>query len=199
MNNLEYAEKKRRRLIEIISIVVVLSVFLIMVFATDLGDLTNTNTLGEENDITHVGNLEIANVAIGSNFTIALDSEGKVWSWGQNNKGQLGNGGLVDSSTKSPVLLKSEIQTGKNQLTNIKQIAAGEYHAVALTNDGKVYMWGYNYFGQAGSLEKRVELYPQLIDMPDGVTAKQIAAGADYTIILTTNGKILGLGDSSQG
>lgn len=209
MNNLESAEKKRRRLLEIIAVIIVLCVFLVLVFATNLGEgglsgdgsaTASVDTNDETEEIEVKGDKTIATVVSGANFTVALDSEGRVWSWGQNDKGQLGNGTLIDSVSKQPVLLEETDKNGKHiQLSNVKQIAAGLYHAVALTNNGEVYMWGYNYYGQAGSEIKRTELYPQKIDMPNGAKIKEIGAGKDYTIMVTTAGKVLGIGDSTYG
>ncbi len=212
MNNLESAEKKRKRLLEIIAIIIVLCIFLVLVFAANLGEgdglsedgsittSVDTNDDEEQEKIEVKGDKTRATVAPGGNFTIALDSEGNVWSWGQNDKGQLGNGTLNDSVSKQPVLLEETDRNGNHiQLFNVVQVAAGEFHAVALTADGKVYMWGYNYYGQAGSVTKRTELYPQLIDTPNNVTIKEIGAGRDYTVMLTTSGKVLGIGDSTYG
>lgn len=212
MNNLESAEKKRRRLLEIIAIIIVLCIFLVLVFAANLGEgdgvtgdgtattSVDTNVEEEENKIEAKGDKKIATVAPGGNFTVALDSEGNVWAWGQNNKGQLGNGTLNDSASKQPVLLEETDINGKHiTLSNVKQVAAGLYHAVALTNNGEVYMWGYNYYGQAGSEIRRTELYPQKIAMPNGVKIKQVECSETYTLFLTTEGKVLGLGDSYYG
>lgn len=210
MNNLESAEKKRKRLLEIIAIIIVLCIFLVLVFAANLGEgdgiledgsvTTSVDTNDETEEILVKGDKNKATVATGANFTIALDSEGNVWSWGQNNKGQLGNGTLNDTVSKQPVLLENTDEDGNHlQLSNVKQIAAGEFHAVALTETGKVYMWGYNYYGQAGSETKRVEVYPQLISTPNDVVIKEIGAGADYTLMVTSDGKVLGIGDSSDG
>ncbi len=208
MNNLESREKKIKRWIAITAVIVVFCIFLMLVFASNVGDNVNTmNTemelisgddngasSDEEEEEKILGDPSIASVVTGANFTIALDSQGNVWAWGQNNKGQLGNGTLNDSSNKSPVLIGED-----TPLNNVKQIAAGEYHAAALTQNGEVYMWGYNYFGQIGSTEKRTELYAQKVDIPNSTKIKQISCGADYTLMVTDSGDVLGIGDSSDG
>ena len=78
---------------------------------------------------------------------IALDSEGKVYTWGRNNYGQLGNKTNEDSN--EPICIsdiKDNVLNGKN----VKEIQSGET-MIAIDDEGKVYTWGYNYFGQLGN------------------------------------------------
>jgi alpha-tubulin suppressor-like RCC1 family protein len=65
-----------------------------------------------------------------------------VWAWGLNNHGQLGDGTTTDQPTPVQV-------TGLTG--NITAIAAGEFHTIALRNDGTVWDWGYNSVGQLGN------------------------------------------------
>jgi alpha-tubulin suppressor-like RCC1 family protein len=52
-----------------------------------------------------VGRSVVTAIAVGSDFTLALDSSALVWAWGANNYGQLGQGDLTPRST--PVALSS--------------------------------------------------------------------------------------------
>jgi len=74
-------------------------------------------------------------IATGWNHTIALTSDGKVWTWGSNDHGQLGDGTLVDN--KTPFLVSS--LSG-----SIVAIAGGSHHTLALKSDGTVWTWGSN-------------------------------------------------------
>lgn len=214
MNNLEQNKKRKNRASIIATILIVLNLLLLLLFATNEGDETS-NTVSNENEIvvneenvetdatvygvnsssnaTATGK-EIANVVTGADFTVALDDQGRVWSWGQNSKGQLGNGTLKSSASKTAVLLGA-----RTQLTNVKQIAAGEYHAAALTNSGDVYVWGYNYNGQLSNSTSNKITYPQKVNLSGDIKIKEIACGADYTIMLTEDGNVLGVGDSTNG
>jgi alpha-tubulin suppressor-like RCC1 family protein len=82
----------------------------------------------------------IQDIEVGSDFVLALDIEGNVWAWGENYNGQLGTGDYDERF--APV----KVQSG------IKDIAAGAYHALAVTAvDGKVLAWGINSDGQLGN------------------------------------------------
>ena len=82
----------------------------------------------------------VVQLAVGCIHTIALKSDGTVWTWGYNFNGQLGDG--TNTHRYRPVQITS--------LKGIVQVTAGNYHSVALKSDGTVWAWGYNGYGQLG-------------------------------------------------
>jgi hypothetical protein len=80
-------------------------------------------------------------IATGGYHSLALLDDGSLWAWGDNGYGQLGDGTTTDSS--SPV----EVGGG---LSGVAAIAAGQRYSVALLDDGSVYAWGSNEYGQLG-------------------------------------------------
>ena len=92
-------------------------------------------------------------VSVGGEHVCAIDSsDSSVWCWGRNNDGQLGNGSTTDSATPVKVMLSST-----QALTGVTQLSSGGSHSCALFQDnsgessGKVYCWGYNFYGQLGN------------------------------------------------
>ena len=86
--------------------------------------------------------------------TVALKADGTVWTWGYNVAGQLGNNSTADSLIPVQVLGGA---TGNQYLTNVVQVAAGgtfdggnRYYALALRENGTVWAWGDNSYGQLG-------------------------------------------------
>ena len=80
-------------------------------------------------------------IAAGSEFALALRSDGTVWAWGDGVQGQLGNGILADSPTPVQVVgLKGKVTA----------IAAGDNHALAIEADGSLWGWGDNGQDQLG-------------------------------------------------
>lgn len=65
----------------------------------------NNTQAKSKTDIIELPIEHITKVASGVNFTMALDDEGKVYVWGSNSNGQIGNGGL--RSVNEPVLVES--------------------------------------------------------------------------------------------
>jgi len=87
--------------------------------------------------------------------SMALKSDGTVWTWGNNNWGQLGNGNdayglsVVDGVEDTPVQVLGE--NGLGYLTNIINITVGQGdHQLALTNKGIVWAWGRSLVGSLG-------------------------------------------------
>lgn len=97
-------------------------------------------------------------VSAGENFSVALKSDGTVWTWGENKNGQLGNGTKGDGTSQySPVQVVGVSGTSDSVLKNIVAVAAGDTHAVALSVNGEVYTWGGNMYGQLGNGTSGIE------------------------------------------
>ncbi len=89
----------------------------------------------------------IITAAAGANHSLALDNTGKVWAWGANASGQLGDGDSTLATKTSPV---SVLKSG-SALINVLQIAANSTDSFAFRNDGTVYSWGDNSTGELGN------------------------------------------------
>src|ERR1700716_3669456 len=85
---------------------------------------------------------QITSLATGSNHILALSHQGRVYAWGAGGQSQLGlRTRTTCYSALSPHLL---------MVTGIKEVACGAYHSFALAENGLVYTWGLNNFGQTG-------------------------------------------------
>ena len=135
----------------------------------DRGDSTSdTSYLGD-------GTYPIIDISGGYYHSLALKSDGTVWSWGWNDAGQLGDGSFDSSDTPVQV-------TG---LTNIIAISAGGFHSVALKNDGSVWAWGHNSWGQLGNVGISEDSSTPV--QATGLTnIVEIAAGGYHTVALKT-------------
>ena len=82
-------------------------------------------------------------------------------------------------------------------LTDVKAIAAGESHIVALKNDGTVWVCGKNYYGQFGNGTTTNSDTPvQTIGLTD---VKAISAGAFNTVALKNDGTVWAWALNSSG
>ncbi len=97
-----------------------------------------------------------------------MKSDGTVWAWGDNAFGNLGNGTTTNSSV--PVQVEG--------LANVKFIAGGRDHSLAIETNGTVWAWGWNEYGQVGDGTKtnRARARPRAGGSPARV---QVAAGAE--------------------
>ena len=78
---------------------------------------------------------------------VALTDDGKVFTWGRNKHGQLGNGSVAKdfADNLTPTLVAGELANRK-----VVQIASGQSHVLALTEEGDVFFWGLNYGNGVG-------------------------------------------------
>ena len=106
-----------------------------------------------------------------------------LWAWGTGQAGQLGDG-----EGKASLL-----PTGVSDSTfsaNIRQIAAGESHCVALDDAGAVYAWGRTREGQAGRVDPTPQKEPVVIASLLEHTVNKIAGGALTCYALTADGVV---------
>lgn len=143
----------------------------------------NTNNLASlVSDIS-----EIIDVEMGQFHSMALKSNGTVWSWGQNGNGSLGNGTTITNYTPSQVL----------NLTDIVDIAGGNDHSLALKSDGTVWAWGGNGNGQLGDSTLLQRLTPVKVHGLTNVI--QISAAIEHSIALKDDGTVWAWGINSNG
>ena len=81
-------------------------------------------------------------------YIIVKDNRGKLYSWGSNSSGQLGNGTTTNSSM--PVCI-SDIETSPLKEKNIVDVYSDDSTIIVKDSDGKLYSWGYNEYGQLGN------------------------------------------------
>jgi alpha-tubulin suppressor-like RCC1 family protein len=114
--------------------------------ANFLGQLGRPENLGSQTPAITPGQVsglsDVVDVAASNNFNYALRRDGTVWSWGVNNRGQLGYpdgaGNFVVGATPKQV----------PGLTGISSIATGRTFGAALRTDGTLFTWGDNTAGQ---------------------------------------------------
>lgn len=85
-------------------------------------------------------------IASGGAFNYAVGRNGTIWAWGNNDNGQLGNNSTVASYRPVQVMKASG-----GPLTGVVKAAAGIQHGLALLDNGELWAWGYNFFGQLGN------------------------------------------------
>jgi alpha-tubulin suppressor-like RCC1 family protein len=126
-------------------------------------------------------------LAGGYAHTAALDADRRVWTWGANSFGQLGDGSLVSRSTPAPV----------PGLGDVAQLSAGYYHTVAVVAGGSVWSWGSNSSGQLGDGSLSSKSAPVRVPGLSGVSL--VAAGNAHTVALKADGTVWTWGDNSYG
>ncbi len=129
-----------------------------------------------ESPVNVAGLKNVIAVSEGVFDSVALRANGTVLTWGDDEAGQLGDGGTETDATPKPV----------EGLSNVKSIASGEIFNLALTKAGVVFEWG----GDFGSRPTEV---PGLSEV------KAIAAGGSHALALLKRGTVVAWGVNEHG
>jgi alpha-tubulin suppressor-like RCC1 family protein len=105
--------------------------------------------------------------------TVAVLANGSVWAWGDNDRGQLGDGTKVNSD----VPLRVEVPNG---VTFVK-VSSGGYASYAIDNSGRLWAWGDNTSGQLGTGARTV------------IATKPVSVGIHLTQVSSTAQNVAGL------
>ncbi len=125
----------------------------------------------------------------GSYAAYALGADGKVYAWGSNSYGQLGDGTITERRTPVPV----STATVPAAALPFTAVAAGTYAAYALGTDGNIYAWGDNIDGQLGDATTTGRRTP----VP--VSTSALPAGAlPFTAVAARAGTVYGLGSDGN-
>lgn len=126
-------------------------------------------------------------VSAGNQHTLALDSEGNVWSWGINQFGQVGDG----TANVRPYRVKVQ------GITDVKTTVAGAMNSVAVKNDGTVWVWGLIDSSDFGENRTTVSYLPVQVQGLSDV--KSVSAGGGHTLALKEDGTVWSWGSNSSG
>jgi alpha-tubulin suppressor-like RCC1 family protein len=155
------------------------------------GELGDGTTTDRNTPVTAIGLSGIISVSGGGDqleaHSLALKSNGTVWSWGSNIYGGLGNGTTTNTTVPGQVLV----------LSGITAISAGGWHSAALKKDSTVWTWGWNTDGQIGDGTNVDRTVP--VQVPGLTGIKAIAAGTYHMLALKSNGTVWCWGDNVSG
>jgi len=121
--------------------------------------------------------------------TFAIKTDGTLWSWGQDQYGQLGDNTRVNKS--SPV---QTIAGG----TNWKSVNSGGWHTAAIKTDGTLWTWGYNERGTLGDNTVDNKSSP-VQTIAGGTNWKSVSCGLLHTAAIKTDGTLWSWGHNIYG
>lgn len=121
--------------------------------------------------------IRIEGVAAGLWHTVCISADGDVYAFGGNQFGQLGTG--ADQAETIPRLLDAP----SLENTNAKIVSCGARHSTIITDDDKVFGWGWNKYGQLGLGDVIDRNIPAQVTI-DGCVPKNVACGWWHTLLL---------------
>lgn len=131
----------------------------------------------------------VVKITAGRFFSLAVKSDGTVWTWGENLYGQLGNGGVADSNVPVQV-------TGLTGVVSATA-ATGAFHVLAEKNDNTVWAWGRNTYGNLGDNTVNHSSFP--VQMQGISNVAGMAAGTNFSLVFKDDGTFWGCGRNASG
>jgi alpha-tubulin suppressor-like RCC1 family protein len=121
----------------------------------------------------------------------AVTGSGRLYAWGANFDGELGDGTTTDRLEPVRVQLPAGVK--------LSTVRAGGGFTLALTTAGKMLAWGLNANGELGNGSTGNRHHPVRVRLPRGVTVTAISAGDETSYALTSTGRVLSWGLSAGG
>ncbi len=131
-------------------------------------------------------------IAAGSSVSVAIKSNGTLWSWGYNGTGQVGDGTLINK------LIPTQIGSGTNWSTVAVHSSNYTFSStLALKTDGTLWAWGFNSSGQLGDGTTVQKNAP--IQVGTDTNWSVISTGESHSLALKTNGTLWAWGKNQYG
>ncbi|MFA7106222.1 MAG: hypothetical protein WC154_02875, partial [Candidatus Izemoplasmatales bacterium] len=138
-------------------------------------------------------------MSLGSSHSAALTSNGRLFMWGANYDGQLGDGTTIDKFIPTEIT-SSFILTSADKII---QVSLGNSHSSALSTNGQIFTWGRNFYGQLGDGTTTKKFVPTKITSQFSLTSGdkiiQVSLGYSFSTALTTNGQLFMWGANYDG
>lgn len=149
--------------------------------------------------------VRITAVAAGDSHAIAITPAGLVYTWGVGFYGCLGHGD--ESSVAIPKLVD------KLRDERIVSASGGAFHTLAVTDDGRLFVWGRDHCGQLGQKPMEMPNYAmggkgtKLVHLNQKVpvelkipsSCKMVSACDDHSLVLLDNHNVLSFGANDHG
>lgn len=134
--------------------------------------------------------IPLRKVACGKRFTIVITTDGKAFSWGAGESGQLGTGRCTRRD------LPSELPFSDR---TILDVACGDGHAMAIDNNYSLFTWGLNHRGQCGVGDIAARYTPTLVSNGNNTSFFQVFAEGHSSAALDINRALYTWGSTTYG
>jgi uncharacterized repeat protein (TIGR02543 family) len=141
----------------------------------------------------------IVSISTGRFHSSAISSLGRIFTWGSNSHGQLGDGTTITKLIPTEITHQFDLETNEKIISS----SLGERHSSAFTSSGRVFFWGIGSYGQLGDgltafRTLPFDITPQF-NLESNETIVSVSLGAIHSSVLTSNGRYFIWGNNFQG
>jgi alpha-tubulin suppressor-like RCC1 family protein len=160
-----------------------------------LGSASNQNPNPVPAPVAFQGTADQVSTSGRASFIVTHD--GKLLSFGDNHEGQLGRPANVGTTASNPVPTAVFLLAATG---GVVQVSAGDFHTLALTSTDELYAFGDGSHGALIPLVTGISASGVRVTLPNqNGRIVQIAAGAEFSLALTSTGQVYSWGDNSFG
>ena len=126
-------------------------------------------------------------VSVGVTHSMGIKTDGTLWGWGQN-----GAGGMVGNGSTQNVLVPVQATT----TADWNEVFSGNTHSIALKDNGTLWAWGSNFYGQLGN--GGATTHSQVPIQIGTSSWKMVRASVNHTVGIKTDGTLWAWGNNEQ-
>jgi alpha-tubulin suppressor-like RCC1 family protein len=154
------------------------------------GQLGTNDTTNKLTPVTtFAGETNWKQVSGGNIHTVAIKTDGTLWTWGNGTNGRLGNNATTIRSTPVTTFAGG---------TDWKQVSAGRQHNAAIKTDGTLWVWGAGTNGSLGTDDTTQRNTP-VTTFAGGTNWKQVGSANQHTAAIKTDGTLWTWGRGDDG
>jgi alpha-tubulin suppressor-like RCC1 family protein len=150
---------------------------------------TNNTSIISTPVTTFVGGTDWKQVSSGNSHTVAIKTDGTLWTWGLGSNVRLGTNDSTTRSTPTTTFVGG---------TDWKQVSSGNSHTAAIKTDGTLWTWGLGTSAQLGINDNTSRSTP-VTTFIGGTTWKKVSSGNSHTSAVKTDGTLWAWGNNSDG
>ena len=133
----------------------------------------------------------IKDIACGSNHSMALSEENRIYSWGNGEGGRLGHG------TERSEAIPKEINLDHD--AHPRCIFAGDVHSAFVCIKNQLYTWGKGTYGRLGLGFTNDALRPELVEEISHISVEDVSLGAYHTFAICNDNNVYAWGGLNYG
>lgn len=141
------------------------------------GQLGNGTTVNQPTPVKILADEAVKEVSLGTDmafgYSAAVTKDGKLYTWGYNGNGELGNG---EQGTVAAYWKREPVRILEDEKIKTICLSQGDGYSAAVTEGGQLYMWGYNYYGQLGNATTANQVEP--VKVLEGIKVREIEVSA---------------------
>ena len=138
---------------------------------------------------TFAGGINWAQVSCGGRHTVAIKTDGTLWTWGNGTFGRLGNASTTARATPVTTFAGG---------INWAQVSGGYGSTSAIKTDGTLWTWGLGSDGQLGN-GSTINTSTPVTTFAGGTNWRQVSCGGRHTAVLNSSNQLYVFGNGSSG